>query len=258
MAVATNRWISLHAFYAADSNPLLTECIGPLIARLRESALIERWFFIRYWLEGPHVRLRLLPSSDEVAAKVRLIARDHLEKFLDRRPSLWEPESEDPGGMFKSMFLAEYTEEEWNARYGEGGSMTFRPNNTVEEIAYEPEFGRYGGSQGIELAERHFERSSDAVIELLTRTNTHVRTVLLGLSVQMACVLAFTMLGSDEAVADFFQRYRLSSRACRRGATSFFAESLRSRGASQGMRPSPTSGPAGSGMPRGCMPRSLT
>ncbi len=210
MAVATNKWISLHIFYAADSNPLLTDCIGPLIAHLRKSSLIERWFFIRYWLEGPHVRLRLLPSSDEAGEKVRQITRERVEQFLERRPSLWEPETEDPGGMFKSMFLAEYTEQQWNERYGEGGSMTFRPNNSIEEIAYEPEFGRYGGPRGMELAERHFEHSSDAIVELLTRTNTHVRTVLLGLSAQMACVLAFTMLGSDEAVAEFFQRYRLS------------------------------------------------
>jgi thiopeptide-type bacteriocin biosynthesis protein len=203
-------WVSLHIFYAADSNPLLTDCVGPLIAQLRDARLIDRWFFIRYWLEGPHVRLRLLPSTGAVADEVRHVAREALGQFLSRRPALWEPETEDAADMYKSMFLAEYTQEEWNARYGASDRMIFQPNNSVQEIAYEPEFNRYGGPDGIEPAERHFERSSDTVIRLLGTTNAHVRPVLLGLSIQLMLVLARAFLESDEAVGRFFLRYRLS------------------------------------------------
>ena len=209
MPLNPEAWVSLHIFYAADSNPLLTDCVGPLVAQLRDARLIERWFFIRYWLEGPHVRLRLLPSSG-AADEVRQRAREALGQFLARRPALWEPETEDAGDMYKSMFLAEYTQEEWNARYGASDRMIFQPNNSVQEIAYEPEFNRYGGPDGIEPAERHFECSSDTVIRLLGTTNAHVRPVLLGLSIQLMLVLARTFLESDDAVGRFFLRYRLS------------------------------------------------
>ncbi len=200
----------MHIFYAADSNPLLTDCVGPLVTQLRDAHLIDRWFFIRYWLEGPHVRLRLLPSSGAVADELRQVTREALGQFLARRPALWEPETEDAGDMYKSMFLAEYTQEEWNARYGASDRMMFQPNNSVQELAYEPEFNRYGGPDGIAAAERHFECSSDTVIRLLGTTNAHVRPVLLGLSIQLMLALARSFLESDEAVGRFFLRYRLS------------------------------------------------
>jgi thiopeptide-type bacteriocin biosynthesis protein len=210
VSLSPKEWVSLHIFYAADSNPLLTDCVGPLVAQLRDAHLIDRWFFIRYWLEGPHVRLRLLPSTGTAADEVRHVALEAIGQFLARRPALWEPETEDASDMYKSMFLAEYPEEEWNARYGASDRMTFQPNNSVQEMAYEPEFNRYGGPDGIAAAERHFECSSDTVIRLLGTTNAHVRPVLLGLSIQLMLVLARTFFESDEGVGRFFLRYRLS------------------------------------------------
>jgi thiopeptide-type bacteriocin biosynthesis protein len=208
--LTSNGWISLHVFYATDSTELLTDGIRPLIASLREAGLIDRWFFISYWLEGPHLRVRLLPSGrTDAADQVREIANARINDYLKRRPALWEPQTEGSEEVYKTLFLAEYTEEEWTARYGEGGKMIFRPNNSVHEIAYEPEYDRYGGSSGIEVAEWHFEQSSDTVVDLFTRTNAHVRTVLLGLAVQLAAALAYAFLESDDAVGRFFLRYRL-------------------------------------------------
>ena len=206
-----NRWISLHIFYATDSTDLLTDGISPLVNELRAAGLIERWFFISYWLEGPHLRLRLLPSlRDGADQQVREIAMARLNDYLRRRPALWEPQTEGSEEVYKQLFLAEYTEEEWTRRYGKDGNMTFRPNNSVHEIAYEPEYDRYGGAAGIEVAESHFEHSSDAVVDLFKRTNAHVRTILLGQAIQLATALAFSFLEDDESVGRFFLRYRLS------------------------------------------------
>src|SRR6202008_1537114 len=72
--VTAAQWQATHGFYASNANPMLVEGIAPLIDRLRERGLIERWFFIKYWLEGPHVRLRVLPDTggdpDGVRAEV--------------------------------------------------------------------------------------------------------------------------------------------------------------------------------------------
>ncbi|MGW5640608.1 lantibiotic dehydratase C-terminal domain-containing protein, partial [Streptomyces sp. NPDC003832] len=51
-------WQAVHVFYAANPQPLLVNCVGPLISELREDGLLAGHFFINYWLEGPHVRLR--------------------------------------------------------------------------------------------------------------------------------------------------------------------------------------------------------
>jgi len=201
-------WISLHVFYAANSNPLLVDCVVPLVRELREQGLLRRWFFIKYWLEGPHVRLRLLPERAVDAARVRDAAQDALSAFLRRRPALYEADRDNSGDLFKQMFLAEYGEQRWNQEYGPAGFMPYRENNSVHQIPYEREYDRYGGPAGIELSEWHFEKSSEIVVKLFESANTHVRTVLLGQSVQLAMALCQVFLPDGPAIADFLENYR--------------------------------------------------
>lgn len=202
-----SEWISFHVFYAANANPFLATAVGPLIARLRSDALITKWFFIRYWIEGPHIRLRLLPTPG-AADRVRSIAEESIAIFLEKRPALYEDDRDASGDLYKSMFLAEYGEPVWNETYGENGSMPFRANNSVHEIEYEREFTRYGGAAAIVLAESHFEFSSDEILVTLHDTNVHLRTILLGQAVQQTLLLCYSVLKSNEAVAAFLERYR--------------------------------------------------
>jgi thiopeptide-type bacteriocin biosynthesis protein len=202
-------WLSFHVFYAANSNPILVEGVTPVIRRLRAEGLIERWFFIRYWLEGPHVRLRVLPTRAEHASRVRDELRGALEAVLARRPALYEADRDSSGELFKRMYLAEYSEEQWNAEYGTDGEMPYRDNNSVHEIAYRQEFDRYGGPAGMALSEWHFEQSSDLVLRMLATGNMHMRTVLLGQTAQLDMALCFAFLRDDEAVARFLENYRI-------------------------------------------------
>jgi thiopeptide-type bacteriocin biosynthesis protein len=203
-----DEWVSLHLFYAANANPVLVECVAPLVAELRAQGLIRKWFFIRYWLEGPHVRLRLLPADRARTAEVARIAEEAVAAFLARRPALYEEDRDRSGELYKGMFLAEYGEERWNETYGPDGVMPFRENNSVARISYERELDRYGGPAAMALAESHFERSSDLVLTLLATANVHVRTVLLGQAAQLTMALCFALLRDDQAVADFLVRYR--------------------------------------------------
>lgn len=205
----TTEWLSFHVFYAANSNPILVEGVTPVIRRLRAEGLVERWFFIRYWLEGPHVRLRVLPASEEDAPRVRAEVREALEAVLARRPALYEADRDSSGELFKRMYLAEYSEEQWNAEYGEDGEMPYRENNSVHEVAYKQEFDRYGGPAGMKLSEWHFEKSSDVVLRLVATGNTHMRTVLLGLTAQLDMALCFAFLPGEEEVARFLENYRM-------------------------------------------------
>jgi thiopeptide-type bacteriocin biosynthesis protein len=202
-------WIALHVFYAANANPMLAEGVGPLIDRLREDGLIRRWFFIRYWMEGPHVRLRILPSSRDVADRVRTEVEAALTAVLRRRPALYEADRDDSGEMYKRMYLAEYSQEQWDAQYGRDGRMPYRANNTFHDFTYEQEFDRYGGPAGMELSEWHFETSSDIVMRLLGTGNMHVRTVLLGQTAQLDMALCHAFLRDETAVATFLENYRI-------------------------------------------------
>jgi thiopeptide-type bacteriocin biosynthesis protein len=203
-----NEWISLHVFYAANANPVLVHCVGPLTAELRERGLLAKWFFIRYWLEGPHVRIRLLPSAPEHAETVLRTAEERLAAYLRRRPALYEEDRDASADLYKNMYLAEYTQEMWDADYGPEGTMPFRDNNSVHLMSYDREYARYGGPQAMELAESHFQTSSEYVLTLLRTTNVHVRTALLGQSAQLMLALCLTFLPDEEAVATFLTRYR--------------------------------------------------
>jgi hypothetical protein len=200
-------WIALHVFYASDANPILVEAVRPLVEELRQEELIDGWFFIKYWMEGPHLRVRFRPARPELAGTVRRRATEALQAFLDRRPALYDTDIDGLGDLYKKMYLAEYGQERWDADYGDG-AMPFRPNNSIAELPYEREYDRYGGPAGIDIAEWHFEQSSDLVATLLATSNTHVRPVLLGLATQLSLMTAYTFLRDDDRVRTFFERYR--------------------------------------------------
>ncbi|MET7969455.1 thiopeptide-type bacteriocin biosynthesis protein [Micromonospora sp. NPDC005305] len=201
-------WLSVHVFYASNANPMLVEGVRPLVDELRAEGLISRYFFIKYWMEGPHVRLRVLPAPGADPAVVKARVDEAIAAFLRRRPALYEVDSEGLGDLYKQMFLAEYGRERWDEEYGPDGVMPMRANNSWHHIPYEREYGRYGGPAGMELAEWHFEHSSDVVLDLLATTNVHVRPVLLGLSAQLTMMMCAVFLTDDERIAGFLDEYR--------------------------------------------------
>lgn len=200
-------WQALHVFYASSTRPLLTECVRPLLDELTADGLLSGHFFINYWLEGPHLRLRLRPSSPEAVEPVRERAVAAVELFLKKRPALYEIKDGFFGELYSTLFELEYTEEERANLTGPDGAMELRPNNSYSFEPYEPEYGKYGGPAGIELAEWHFRHSSDLAIELVQTMNVHLRTVLLGLCAQLMMVMAGNFIPDDEALVRFLERY---------------------------------------------------
>lgn len=85
--------------------------------------------------------------------------------------------------------------------------MNIRPNNSRSAEPYEPEYGKYGGPAGIELAEWHFRHSSDLVIDAFATINLHLRTVLLGTSAQLMMVMAATFLPDKAELNGYLDSY---------------------------------------------------
>src|SRR5215469_4326305 len=200
-------WVSIHIFYNGNRNHMLTTCLGPLVQDLRERNLVQRFFFIRYWQEGPHIRLRLLPAPGVGREDICVFVEPAVSAYLKQRPALYDVDPSEVQELYKGMFIAEYGEEKWNQMYGKSGGMPIRPNNTFAYIDYEPEYQRYGGKMGVELAEWHFERSSEVVLQLLQTTNAHMRSILLGHGLQLSFALCYGLLGDDRSVRTFFEHY---------------------------------------------------
>lgn len=202
-----SRWLAAHVHFSGNPNPLLYECVAPEVARLRDAGLISQFFFIRYWTEGQHVRVRLLPAKKVDPALIRADFEAAVRTFLDRRPFLLPAMQMDDPEVVKRTFLAEYPLSVWNSLYGEDGEMPVHEPGSILWVDYEPEFGRYGGVAGMELSERHFEASSDLVLELLATSNLHLRSIVLGAAAQIMASMTVTLLRSPELAAGFLTYY---------------------------------------------------
>lgn len=192
----STEWVAYHIFYPASPRPVILDCIRPLVESLREDDLIDGYFFINYWLEGGHIRLRLRPAQLALKSQVCDRATEAISAFLTRRPSLYDYDITPLQQMYDAMFVQEFTEAERRLLYNGASRMPIRDGNSFDRFAYEPEYAKYGGLQGIRLAERHFEFSSDLVIDLLGSTNSHMRSVLLGTSIQLMYVILTSFLPS--------------------------------------------------------------
>ncbi|MBQ1045250.1 lantibiotic dehydratase C-terminal domain-containing protein [Micromonospora sp. C72] len=200
-------WLALHVFYAANPQPLLVECVAPLIRELTDRNLLAGHFFINYWLEGPHVRLRLRPRTPSDEPAVRALAEAAIHRFLTTRPALYAMGTGYLRELYDILFALEFPGGRPAELVDDNGQMLLQPNNSVSYRPYEPEYGKYGGPDGIEVAEWHFRHSSDVVLRALATMNLHLRPVLLGTAAQLMTVLAGTFLPDRAELVDFLDRY---------------------------------------------------
>lgn len=127
------RWLSAHLHFDGttprDFDRVIQQVVKPLTRGLESRDLVHEYFFIRYFENGPHVRVRWLPVGSEAADEIRRTA---------------EGASAEAYRNGKSA-----------------GPLTLRWQ------PYEPEVERYGGVVAIQQAERLFWRSSRTVFDLL-------------------------------------------------------------------------------------------
>ncbi|GAA3383178.1 lantibiotic dehydratase C-terminal domain-containing protein [Cryptosporangium minutisporangium] len=200
-------WQAIHIFYAANAQPLLVHCVRPLVRELTEDGLISGYFFINYWLEGPHVRLRLRPVSADATDEVRERSAAAIEAFLRRRPALYEMGGGFLSELYNTLFALEYPGGPPPDLVDADGQMLLRPNNSFSFRPYEPEYDKYGGPAGTALAEWHFQHSSDVVLNSMRSMNLHLRPILFGVSAQLMMVMAGCFLKDRAAVVAFLEKY---------------------------------------------------
>ncbi|MFI0980590.1 thiopeptide-type bacteriocin biosynthesis protein [Streptomyces sp. NPDC021093] len=176
-------WVCAHVFYDADQDRLLTECLGPLADALRADGLVQRFFFLRYWEGGPHVRLRLLPAHRSDRAAVERRAEAEIRAFLRRVPA--------PDVVDRSRF-AQVAEGLAGLEGRAGHDQEVHPNNSVAFPPYAREHADYGYGRAVAAVERHFFESSR-----LALTVVDART-----SVEQRALLAFDLVVGVFALCD--------------------------------------------------------
>nr|WP_082535678.1 lantibiotic dehydratase C-terminal domain-containing protein [Nonomuraea pusilla] len=159
-------WISVHAFYQGDLDRLLVGPVDGLMAELSRAGLIDRWFFLRYWDGGPHVRLRVLPAGQTARQAVESLLFRDFRRYFAAHPSqnrLTEPEYlRMAQELARWEGLTSYAPRQW-------------PNNSLQRLPYRREHRRYGAGASMEAAERHFGESSELVMQVLRKGPTRER-----------------------------------------------------------------------------------
>jgi len=148
-----NAWLSLHLFLheVGAYDLLLVETVGPALRALEQEGWIDRFFFLRYWEGGPHLRVRMLGQRPGWRAAAEAEIRRVFAAFVERHS---HSKAAEPKGMERPGPVAE------------SGPFLYE-NHTVHEIAYEPEYERYGGPAAMAVTEELFHVSSQCALSLL-------------------------------------------------------------------------------------------
>jgi thiopeptide-type bacteriocin biosynthesis protein len=129
-------WRSFHLYYQGDLDLLLVKLVHPLLSVLAEERRIDRFFFVRYALGGPHVRLRLHVTEGEIDA-VRDRVTAMAEAFFAQNPAP-RTLSDEEIRRTDAAILA-------NDPHERDTGVVAAPS--VHERPFEPEVSRYGGAE---------------------------------------------------------------------------------------------------------------
>lgn len=199
-------WRSYHVFYGGNPLVLLRQCLVPLMEALEADGLVIDYFYINYWLEGSHVRLRARVAKADAELVDEQVLAD-VREYLAKSPSYHPMAELADNNFYERLFEGEFEESDRPAYFNTDGSPKFAENNTVEIRPYEPEWLRYGGENGMAVSERFFVESTRMAVLAMRLGNLGVRTILLGISTQLTYVTALCLLRDVEKVQDFFVTY---------------------------------------------------
>lgn len=151
-------WLSAHVFRHDDLDTLLTEQIGPLGAELTADRLIQRFFYLRYWEGGPHVRVRMRTTAANMG-RLKSILTERLGAYLRAHPS------RHPVGQ--SAYAA------WSEHYAkiEGRQNYDRLLSAADTIIfgdYVPESDSFGHGRPLLAVEKNFCDSTEIALQTLS------------------------------------------------------------------------------------------
>jgi hypothetical protein len=185
-------WLALHIFYHdhLKQDALLLEGLLPEIRRLGEQGAYRKWFFLRYWEGGPHLRIRFFRADDTVEELVRRAA----SAFMTKHP----PE--------RLLTRDEYYR---NHRFdGEPvdlDSLPWHENGSVILFPYFPELDRYGGLLAMPVSEDLFFASSELAVKIMRQTPAYPERVIRAMDIMVLTALSLEVKPVE--LAEYFRHY---------------------------------------------------
>jgi thiopeptide-type bacteriocin biosynthesis protein len=145
----TQRWVSAYlsvfaqSVYDREADDVIRGLVRTIVTEGRDAGCIESHFFVRYTEVTPHIRIRLKPAPNVGAEPVRDLILEQVRR------------------VYPDSTVGKQRTRTWPPATGIGSVFD------VSWVDYEPEEQRYGGREGVVVAERFFEDSSESTFRLL-------------------------------------------------------------------------------------------
>lgn len=153
----THTWLSFHIRRDESMDRMIRECVLP-ISKHRG---IERWFFLRYWEAGPHLRFRIYVHKQQ-AAEISERIMTFFREWIRHNPDEIRWTSDLYNKIAMNLARREGIAQE---KVGK-----FRPSGDIWTQDYNPEIDKYGTEISMDAFEKHFEDSSVLAGEILEKS----------------------------------------------------------------------------------------
>lgn len=152
------KWYGLHIHRYTGQDDFLVDAVSPALTPLYREGALDRAFFLRYWQGGHHIRLRLRLTAADPESRERKLEEvaGRLAAHLAEFPGGYgfDPDAFREAQTTMAALEAEETDE-------------LRPPDSLHRVPYVPEYDKYGGAEGVAVAERFFDRSSAVALAAL-------------------------------------------------------------------------------------------
>lgn len=173
----STEWVVARLNYSEPWLHFLTKCVKPFVDSLTQTGIVERYYWERSYKGGANICLYFRCHSDINKTLVIPNLKEHFETFFYLNPSIARTE--------KDSFS----------------------NNTIEILDYKIDPYYWGGSIGVPIAERHFQSSSEVILDLMFHKKNSKWEIddILGTAIQMHLGFIEAMGLSLESAIRFFE-----------------------------------------------------
>jgi hypothetical protein len=134
----TTVWKIARINYNEPWQQFLIKSLKPIVDSLSRAGIIDRYFWERDFTKGANIRLYFRCEQGVLDTIVIPHLKEHFEAYFNMNPST--PNAENP---------------DWE------------PSNTIQFLDYKADLSTWGGEIGMPIIERHFQSSSDTVLEFM-------------------------------------------------------------------------------------------
>ncbi|MFG2720066.1 lantibiotic dehydratase C-terminal domain-containing protein [Streptomyces sp. NPDC048416] len=149
-----DRWVSAHVFTGHPLDLVVRELIPPAVAELRLRGLADRFFFLRHWQGGPHLRLRVRTTTPAAAPQVRATLHTHATAMFAGLPVSRPMTERQYAALARDLAAAEPDIE----------PGVLAPNDSLAFQVYRPEHGKYGHGDALRAVEDAFATCSELAL----------------------------------------------------------------------------------------------